>query len=44
MQEGSIEDEGLGKFLQRLQAGQDSSNNSNTSEDDGGREFHSNHK
>jgi hypothetical protein len=41
MQEGSMEDEGLGKFLQRLQAGQDSSNNINSSEDDDKQEFHS---
>jgi hypothetical protein len=36
-----MKDGGLGKFLQKLQAGQDSSNNSNNSEDDSEQEFHS---
>jgi hypothetical protein len=45
MQEGRMEDEGLGDFLLRLQAGQDNSsnnsNNSNNSDDDDEQEFHS---
>jgi hypothetical protein len=43
MQEGSLEDEGLGEFLQRIrvQAEEDSSHNSNNSEDEDEQEFHS---